>query len=230
MCATDDAEAGGPGADARRAEREAMVREQIEARGIADLRVLDAMRTVPRHVFVPPESASRAYDDYPLPLSHGQTISQPYIVAAMTELVRPATNHVVLEIGTGSGYQAAVLSGLVREVYTIEIVEPLGTSARQRLKALGCTNVTVRVGDGYQGWPARAPFDGIIVTAAPDHVPQPLVDQLRPGGRMVIPVGGVHDVQRLLLIEKAVDGTVTRRPVMGVRFVPLTRAPSAVKP
>lgn len=206
-------------------ERRAMVREQIEARGVRDVRVLDVMRTLPRHVFVPDSQRGFAYRDHPLPIGHGQTISQPFIVALMTELLDPKPEHVVLEVGTGSGYQAAVLAECVRKVYTIEIVAALGERARATLAALGYRNVDVRIGDGYLGWPEAAPFDGIVVTAAPEHVPQPLLDQLKPGGRMVIPVGAQAGGQDLLLITKEADGrTITRRK-LPVRFVPLTREP-----
>jgi protein-L-isoaspartate(D-aspartate) O-methyltransferase len=199
-----------------------MVAQQIESRGVSDPRVLAAMRDVPRHEFVLLGDQRHAYEDRPLGIGHGQTISQPYIVALMTELARPRPNDRALEIGTGSGYQAAVLSALVAEVYTIEIVEPLASEAKRRLERLGYRNVTVRTGDGYAGWPEQAPFDIIMVTAAPDHVPPALLDQLRQGGRMVIPVGPVHALQELLLIEKHEKGTHTRR-VIPVRFVPLTR-------
>jgi protein-L-isoaspartate(D-aspartate) O-methyltransferase len=203
--------------------REHMVVRQIEARGVRDRRVLDAMRAVPRHEFVPQDQRRYAYEDRPLPIGFNQTISQPYIVAFMTELARPQPGDKALEIGTGSGYQAAVLSELVEKVYTIEIVEPLATEARQTLERLGYDNVTVRTGDGYAGWPEHAPFDVILVTAAPDHVPQALVEQLEPGGRMVIPVGPVFDVQELLVLEKDATGRVRRRSVLPVRFVPLVR-------
>jgi protein-L-isoaspartate(D-aspartate) O-methyltransferase len=185
--------------------------------------VAAAMGRVERHRFVPAEVAAHAYENRPLPIGQGQTISQPFIVALMTELLDPKPEHVVLEVGTGSGYQAAVLAECVRKVYTIEIVAALGEHARATLAALGYRNVEVRVGDGYLGWPEAAPFDGIVVTAAPEHVPQPLLDQLRPGGRMVIPVGAQVGGQDLLLITKEADGrTITRRK-LPVRFVPLTR-------
>jgi protein-L-isoaspartate(D-aspartate) O-methyltransferase len=203
-------------------EREAMVRLHLEARGIADRAVLQAMRKVPREEFVPPQHRRHAYADSALPIEARQTISQPYIVAAMTEALQVKPDAVVLEVGTGSGYQAAVLAEIVHHVYTIEIVESLATTARERLEHLGYTNITVRAGDGYQGWPEHAPFDGIIVTAAPDHIPQPLIEQLKPGGRMVIPVGEQFFGQDLLLIKKDADGTVSQRNLMGVRFVPLT--------
>ncbi len=184
--------------------------------------VMAAMGKVPRHRFVPALQDIVAYDNRPLPIGEGQTISQPYIVALMTDLLDPKSADTVLEVGTGSGYQAAVLAELVAKVYTIEIVEPLARRARQALGELGYRNVEVRVGDGYGGWPAAAPFDAIIVTAAPAAVPQPLIDQLKPGGRMVIPVGGPSDVQQLLLVEKQSDGRTTTRRTLPVRFVPLT--------
>ena len=185
--------------------------------------VMAAMGKVPRHRFVPFLQDIFAYDNRPLPIGEGQTISQPYIVALMTDLLDPKSTDTVLEVGTGSGYQAAVLAELVAKVYTIEIVESLGLRARQVLGELHYRNVEVRVGDGYGGWPAAAPFDAIIVTAAPAAVPQPLVDQLKPGGRMVIPVGGPSDVQQLLLVEKQPDGRTTTTRTLPVRFVPLTR-------
>ena len=183
--------------------------------------VMAAMGKVPRHRFVPASQDNLAYENRPLPIGEGQTISQPYIVALMTDLLDPKPTDTVLEVGTGSGYQAAVLAELVAKVYTIEIVEALGLRARQVLAEY--RNVEVRVGDGYGGWPAAAPFDAIIVTAAPAAVPQPLIDQLKPGGRMVIPVGGSSDVQHLLLVEKQSDGRTTTRRTLPVRFVPLTR-------
>jgi protein-L-isoaspartate(D-aspartate) O-methyltransferase len=185
-------------------------------------RVMAAMGKVERHRFVPTSEARFAYRDSPLPIGSGQTISQPYIVALSTDLIEPKPHDVVLEIGTGSGYQAAVLAELVQQVYSIEIVESLGREAAQRLASLGYRNVEVRIGDGYQGWSERAPFDGIIVTAAAPFVPAPLVAQLKPGGKMVIPVEVRPGQQELLLIEKQLDGTTTRRVVLPVRFVPLT--------
>jgi len=200
--------------------RERMVEEQIIARGIRDPRVIAALRAVPRHEFIPEELRAEAYDDGPLPIGYGQTISQPYIVAFMTEALALQPGHRVLEIGTGSGYQAAVLARLVRDVYSIEIVAPLGQRATTDLARLGIKNVHVRIGDGYAGWPAAAPFDAIIVTCAPDHIPAPLIEQLREGGRMIIPVGE-SPAQSLYLMEKR-GGEVTRVAVMPVRFVPMT--------
>ncbi|NMC19729.1 MAG: protein-L-isoaspartate(D-aspartate) O-methyltransferase [Thermogutta sp.] len=202
------------------AARRRMVEEQLAARDIRDPRVLEAMLRVPRHRFVPENVLHEAYDDHPLPIGHGQTISQPYIVALMTQLAAPRPESRALDVGTGSGYQAAVLAELCREVYSIEILEPLAVEAAERLKQLGYKNVTVRAGDGYQGWPEKAPFDLIIVAAAPDHVPQPLIDQLAPGGRLVIPVGEAR--QELLLIVKGEDGVIRRESVAPVMFVPMT--------
>lgn len=199
----------------------AMVVEQIEERGIKNRRVLEVMEKVPRHEFVPVEYRSFAYEDSPLPIGEGQTISQPYIVALMTECLSLEGEEKVLEVGTGSGYQAAILSELSKEVYTIEILEPLAKRAEELLPKLGYRNVKVKCGDGYLGWEEYAPFDGIIVTCAPDHIPQPLIDQLAEGGRMVIPVGGVHFLQVLKLIEKR-EGKVTVSSVVPVRFVPMT--------
>lgn len=201
--------------------REDMVKTQIEARGVNDPRVLQVLQNVPRHEFVPENVRMSAYADSPLPIGHGQTISQPYIVGVMTEALDPRPGDRILEIGTGSGYQAAVLSQLVREVFTIEIVEPLAEQAREVLQRLGYENVHVRVGDGYQGWPEEAPFDAIIVTCAPDEVPEALVSQLRDRGRMVIPVGPEGGVQKLVLLEKQGD-KLKRRDLMPVHFVPMT--------
>ena len=184
--------------------------------------VLATLGRVERHRFVPPGQVAHAYENRPLPIGHGQTISQPYIVALMTELVEPGEDDVVLEVGTGSGYQAAVLAELVEHVYSIEIIEPLANSARERLQRLGYDNVTTRLGDGYYGWEEHAPFDAIVVTAAASHVPPPLVEQLKPGGRMVIPVGAQFMTQLLLLLEKGDDGEVVTRQIGAVRFVPLT--------
>jgi len=186
-------------------------------------RVLAAMRDTPRHLFVPPSQRLYAYDDRPLPIGEDQTISQPSLVALMTHLLRPEADDVVLEVGTGSGYQAAILSRLVDQVYTIEIVGPLARQAAERLAKLGYANVHIRQGDGYAGWPEHAPFDGIIVTAGAPHVPKPLLDQLKPGGRMVIPVGPAHAIQQLKLIEKDARGRLREEVVIPVRFVPLTR-------
>jgi protein-L-isoaspartate(D-aspartate) O-methyltransferase len=195
-----------------------MVETQIRRRGGNDSRVLLAMETVPRHEFVPKNSVNQAYDDHPLFIGHGQTISQPYIVALMTEVLELQPGDRVLEIGTGSGYQAAVLAELVDTVYSIEIVEELGREAAERLEALGYDNVNVRIGDGYRGWPEEAPFDAVIVTAAPETVPKMLVEQLAEGGRMVLPVG--VGIQELIIIERK-DGKVTQRHVTSVRFVPM---------
>ena len=204
------------------AARESMVAGQLASRlrGITNERVLEAMRQVPRHEFVPEEMRPFAYDDRPLPIGHGQTISQPYIVAFMTESLDPKPNHRVLEVGTGSGYQAAVLARLVKDVYSIEIVAPFAQTARATLERLRIKNVHVRAGDGYKGWPEAAPFDSIIVTCAPDHVPQPLIDQLKDGGSLIIPVGP-REVQELYLLEKS-GGQMQRRAVLPVRFVPMT--------
>lgn len=196
-----------------------MVRSQLETRGIADKRVLLAFEKVERHLFVDSSLRAEAYNDYPLPIGEGQTISQPYIVALMTELLGLRQNDRVLEIGTGSGYQAAILAELVDTVYTIEIVEPLGRTAEKRLRELGYKNVHVRIGDGYRGWPEAAPFDGIVVTCAPEKIPQPLLDQLAEGGRMVIPVGEFW--QELILVEKE-NGEIIRHNIAPVRFVPMT--------
>lgn len=202
-----------------------MVREQLQGRDITDHRVLEAMRQVPRHELVPSSQRSHAYDDRPLPIGYGQTISQPYIVAYMTEQLHPKPTDRVLEIGTGSGYQAAVLSRLVAEVYTIEIVAPLARRAANDLQRLGCLNVKTRTGDGYLGWPEAAPFDAIIVTCAPEAVPPPLIDQLKEGGRMLIPIGPSGGVQSLVRLEK-IDGRLRRTAVLDVRFVPMTRSSS----
>jgi protein-L-isoaspartate(D-aspartate) O-methyltransferase len=203
-------------------QRAAMVRDQIEGEGISDTAVLQAMRRVPRHRFVPQELLEYAYTDRPLPIGHDQTISQPYIVGLMTGLLALKREHRVLEIGTGSGYQAAVLAEIADSVWTIEILEPLATSARERLQSLGYGRVNVRWGDGYLGWPEHAPFDGIIVTAAAEQIPEPLLQQLKEGGRMVIPIGAAFSIQNLVLVEKQ-GGAITRRSVAAVRFVPLTR-------
>lgn len=198
--------------------REEMVTRQIEGRGVTDKRVLKAMRAVERHRFVGDHQVSAAYEDHPLPIGHGQTISQPYIVALMTELCSLKGTEKVLEVGTGSGYQTAVLAELAVDIYTIEIVEPLGTQAIARLKDLGYKNVHVRIGDGYKGWPDAAPFDAIIITAAPPSIPPVLFDQLKEGGVMVLPVGDY--LQELVKIEK-IKGKMVRTHVTYVRFVPM---------
>jgi protein-L-isoaspartate(D-aspartate) O-methyltransferase len=197
-----------------------MVEQQIEARGISDPATLAALRTVPRHEFLPMRLRSEAYADYPLPIGHGQTISQPFIVAFMTEAIRPQPGERILEIGAGSGYQAAVLAQMGAQVYTIEIVEPLAEMARQTLERLGYKNARVKSGDGFRGWPEHAPFDAIIVTCAPDKIPAPLVEQLRDGGRMIIPVGSGMN-QELVLLRKKGD-KIEKQSVLPVRFVPMT--------
>jgi len=199
--------------------RDWMVKAQIESRGVKDSMVLKAMRKVPRHLFVPKSYQEEAYADEPLPIGEGQTISQPYIVALMTELLGLKGGEKVLEIGTGSGYQAAILAEIAKEVYSIEIICPLAERAESSLKELGYKNVTVKCGDGYQGWKEHSLFDGIIVTAAPDHIPQPLVDQLKIGGRLVIPVGELF--QELILVTKTEKG-IKKENVIPVRFVPMT--------
>src|SRR5262245_21094148 len=201
-------------------ERERMVKEQIAMRGVSDERVLKAMRKVPREQFVPEELRDRSYTDGPLPIGYDQTISQPFVVAFMTEKLRLRPTDRVLEIGTGSGYQAAILAELAAKVYTVEIVEPLGKRAEQTLQRLGYKNVQVKIGDGYQGWPEYAPFDAVIVTCAPNHVPQPLVAQIKEGGRIIIPVGPAGD-QTLYLLEKK-NGRLEQRNVLPVSFVPMT--------
>jgi protein-L-isoaspartate(D-aspartate) O-methyltransferase len=202
--------------------RREMVEQQIAGREVRDSATLRAMLSVPRHQFVPANLRDHAYADFPLPIGRGQTISQPYIVAFMTEQLGLTPRSRVLEVGTGSGYQAAVLAEIAAEVYTIEIVAPLAEEAAARLQRLGYGRVHVRTGDGYNGWAEAAPFDAIIVTAAAGFVPPPLVEQLRPGGRMVIPVGEVGAVQQLMLVEKAADGRTATRTLIPVRFVPLT--------
>lgn len=204
------------------AQRREMVRTQIVGRGVTDPAVLAAMERVPRHLFVAASLQAEAYEDRPLPIGYGQTISQPYIVAFMTELIRPKRHHKVLEIGTGSGYQAAVLAEIVRRVLTMEIIPELGNQARERLKRLGYERVSVRVEDGYNGWREEAPFDAIIVTAAADHIPPHLLLQLKEAGKMVIPVGSPYLLQHLVLVEKN-QGKITTQNVLPVRFVPLTR-------
>jgi protein-L-isoaspartate(D-aspartate) O-methyltransferase len=202
------------------ARRSQMVDSQIANRGVTNAAVLNALRRVPRHEFVPEDLKGSAYEDRPLPIGYGQTISQPFIVAYMTEQLQLAPTDRVLEVGTGSGYQAAVLAGLSAQVYTIEIVEELARQAAKDLKRLGYTNVSVRAGDGYQGWPEAGPFDAIIVTCAPENVPQPLIDQLKDGGRMIIPVGESSS-QELVVLKKK-DRRLERTRVLPVRFVPMT--------
>lgn len=198
-----------------------MVREQMWRRGVMTTRVLDAFRATPRHLFVPAELQAHAYEDRPLPIGYDQTISQPYIVALMTDTLAPGPQDKVLEIGTGSGYQAAVLSRLASAVYSIEIVEPLAKSAAAVLQKTGCKNVTVRHGDGYQGWPERAPFERILLTAAPPAIPQALIDQLKPGGRLVAPEG--EGTQVIVILDKKPDGSLQRRTSIPVLFVPMVR-------
>jgi len=212
-----------------RLQREKMVQEQISEvpdyrDPVKDPRVLTAMRTVPRHHFVEKKLQSAAYGDFPLPIGYGQTISQPYIVALMTELLEVKSDHKVLEVGAGSGYQAAILSLLVKDVFTIEIVEALALQAEGRLNRLKYANVRVRIGDGYHGWEEEAPFDRIIVTCAASLVPPSLLKQLKPGGKMCIPVGAAYSVQYLTMVEKSEAGTITMRKSIPVRFVPLTRS------
>jgi len=223
--------AGAADAGSFEAERKALLREierdvhdtaEYLNRRELDARVMAAMGSVPRHEFVQPQDRDLAYENRPLPIGHGQTISQPYIVAVMTDLLEPAPGCRALEVGTGSGYQAAVLSRLCDKVYTLEIVEPLGRQARERLARLGYANVEVRIGDGYYGWPEAAPFDVIVVTAVAGHIPPPLLQQLKPGGRMVLPVGTRFTTQQLLLVRKLADGKVTTRQLLPVAFVPLT--------
>jgi protein-L-isoaspartate(D-aspartate) O-methyltransferase len=201
-------------------QRERTIKEQIASRGMIDAPVLKAMAKVPRQEFVSPELREESYGDHPLPIGYGQTISQPFVVAFMTEQIRPKQTDRVLEIGTGSGYQAAILAELVAEVYSIEIIEPLATLAAETLRRLGYKNVHVKAGDGYKGWPEHAPFDAIIVTCAPGRVPEPLTEQLKDGGRMIIPVGNGYD-QELYLLEKK-NGELHHSAVLPVRFVPMT--------
>ncbi len=210
-----------PSAATLAAQRQRMVEQQLKPRGIKDERVLGAMAKVPREEFIPMNARGDAYEDGPLPIGYDQTISQPYIVAFMTEQLRPKASDRVLEIGSGSGYQAAILAELVTDVYTIEIVEPLAKNAEATVQRLGYKNVHIRVGDGYKGWPEEAPFDAIVVTCAPENVPQPLVDQLKDGGRMVIPVGE-RFAQQLYLFEKR-NGQLKESVTLPVRFVPMLR-------
>jgi protein-L-isoaspartate(D-aspartate) O-methyltransferase len=207
--------------DSYQRQREAMVRDTIEARGVRSPNVLRVLRAVPRHLFIPESRRQAAYEDHPVPIGHGATISQPYIVALMTELLEPAPTQKVLEIGTGSGYQAAVLAKLTSHVYSIEIVPELAKSAAATLKSLGYSNVTVRHGDGYKGWPEEAPFDRIIVTAAPPEIPKTLLDQLKPGGKLVAPVGSSVFGQELVVAEKSREGKVRTRSIIPVAFVPM---------
>ncbi len=199
------------------------VEQQLVERGIKDEKVLKAIRDVPRHLFVPDKYRESAYGDFPLPIGYGQTIPQPYIGALMTELLDPKEGDVALEVGTGSGYQAAVLGRIVSKVYTIEIIPPLGKAAKERFEILGYKNVTVKVGDGYFGWKAHAPFDCIIVTAVNTHVPPPLIQQLKKGGKMAIPIGNPFQIQNLMLIEKSAEGEIKTKNVLPVRFAPLIR-------
>ena len=196
---------------------------QIRDYGLTEANILQALENVPRHWFVPADQQRYAYDDRPLPIGHGQTISQPFIVAYMTYLLDLDKNKKVLEIGTGSGYQAAVLNEFTPHVYTIEILEPLGKEARSRFDRYGYTTITAKIGDGYKGWVEHAPFDAIIVTCAPDNIPKPLIEQLKCGGRMVIPVGSVFSIQELVLVSKNDKGRVTKQSLMAVRFVPMLR-------
>ncbi len=205
----------------RKEERHEMVRNQIIRRGIQDSAVIAAMRAVPRHLFVPSNRRGTAYEDRPLPIGHGQTISQPYIVAFMTEALDVNPDDKVLEIGTGSGYQGAVLSELTPHVYTIEIIEALGRQARKKFNQLGYSTIHVRIGDGYHGWKEYAPFDGIIVTAAAPEIPKPLIEQLKPGGTLIMPTGSTYGVQKLVRIRKTADGKIRKDTLMSVRFVPM---------
>ena len=211
------------GQDPFAARRMQMVRDQLASRGIKDRLVLKAMRETPREEFIPLDAQALAYEDRPVPIGYGQTISQPYIVGFMSEILDVSKNHRVLEIGTGSGYQAAILSSLAKEVYSIEIVPQLARSAAQTLNRLGYTNVVLREGDGYKGWPEKAPFDRIILTAAPPEVPQALFDQLKRGGKLLAPVGNFDSSQKIQLFQKLSDGTITNRAMLPVRFVPMVK-------
>ena len=213
-----------PRTDEAGAERRKMVERQIKARGVSDPAVLEAMRNVPRQWFVPAHLRNRAYRDGPLPIGEGQTISQPYIVALMTEALHLTSDSKVLEIGTGSGYQAAVLSEITPHVFTIDIVEPLARRAIAAFEQHGYETIRTRIGDGYAGWPEHAPFDAIIVTCAPDHIPPKLIEQLKPGGRICIPIGDEHAVQRLLVVTTTASGAVEQKELIPVRFVPMTGA------
>lgn len=199
-----------------------MIKEQLEDRGVKNKQVLNAMKKVPRHLFVPAKMTERAYEDNALPIDFEQTISQPYIVGYMSEAIEPDKNDKVLEIGTGSGYQAAVLAEIVKEVYSVEIIEGLATQARERLKDLGYKNVHVKVGDGHEGWPEKGPYDSIIVTAAAGGIPEPLIEQLKEGGRMIIPVGPRGGLQHLMVLRKE-GGEIIKKKTIGVKFVPFTR-------
>ena len=209
--------------------RSRMIREQIASRGIKNPAVLRVMGEIPRHLFVPANVREQAYEDRPVPIGHGQTISQPFIVGFMTELLDVQSQHRILEIGTGSGYQAAILSKLAKEVFTMEIVPELAQSAEALFRRLGYKNIFVRLGNGYLGWPEASPFDRIIVTAAPPEIPQVLIDQLKPGGRLLVPVGNSPANQEIIMVEKTKDGKVVKRAVLPVRFVPMVR-PQDVKP
>lgn len=210
---------------ARQDERKRMVLEQIQARGVKDKRVLAAMRKTPRHCFVPPGERPLAYADHPLPIGHGQTISQPYVVALMSQFLKLSPRDKVLEIGTGSGYQAAVLAELAGEVYSIEIVPELGQRAAQTLIGSGYQKISIRIGDGYKGWYEKSPFDAIILTAAPEKIPPALVDQLAPGGRMILPLGPSGGVQELIILRKNLNGQISRESLGMVRFVPMVPGP-----
>jgi protein-L-isoaspartate(D-aspartate) O-methyltransferase len=210
-----------PNPEAYRTERERMVNEQIATRGIRHKPTLNALKSVPRHLFVPRSQIGNAYRDSPLPIGYGQTISQPYIVAYMTEIVNLEPDHIVLEIGTGSGYQAAILAEIVKEVYTIEIIPELAEASKKLFAELDYKNIHVKTADGYYGWDEAGPFDAIIVTAAAEHIPPPLIEQLKDGGKMIIPVGTPFFVQQLMLVEKK-KGKTTTRNLMPVRFVPFT--------
>ena len=212
-----------PRTPARLDERRQMVSRIRDYYGLGEANILQALENVPRHWFVPADQQRYAYDDRPLPIGHDQTISQPFIVAYMTYLLGLDKNKKVLEIGTGSGYQAAVLNEFTPHVYTIELLEPLGSQARRRFDRYGYTTITAKIGDGYKGWIEHAPFDAIIVTCAPDNIPKPLIEQLKPGGRMVIPVGGVFSVQELVMVNKNDKGEITKQSLMAVRFVPMLR-------
>lgn len=207
----------------REIEREVEYTRRMIGREVLDERVMAAMKAVPRHEFVPPTLVSQAYYNGPLPIGYGQTISQPYIVALMTDLLEPQEDDRILEVGTGSGYQAAVLSRVVKQVYTLEIIEPLARQAEERFQRLEYHNIACRVSDGYDGWREESPFDGIIVTAASPNIPPPLVEQLKPGGRLVIPVGQPYFHQELMVVEKDAEGKSSVTDVLGVSFVPLTR-------